>query len=247
MRGVEGMVNAAQYARENKVPYLGVCLGMQVLVIEFARHVLGLKGANSTEFHESSPNPVIIFMPEINQRVMGGTMRLGSRDTIIDLRLPGAAEGKTLAAEIYGVEEDKEPVSERHRHRYEVNPEKVPAIAAAGLAFTGRDVKGERMEVVELPRSEHPFYFGAQFHPEFKSRPNRPSPPFFAFVAKASKSAVDLGKAGKMWRDYEDDMLRFAVVHSPTAGRLKRALSLASESLGGDLELKTKSKRTETK
>jgi CTP synthase len=222
VRGVEGMVSAAKYARENKVPFLGVCLGMQVLVIEYARHVLGLKNANSTEFDESCTHPTIMFMPEINQRVMGGTMRLGARDTLVTLTLPSGA--KSLAAELYGVTEDQEPVSERHRHRYEVNPEKVSALTAAGLCFTGKDDRGERMELVELPRTEHPFYFGAQFHPEFKSRPNRPSPPFFAFIALAAHASNDISRAGNMWRDYEDEMLRVAVVSSPS-GRLKRAMS----------------------
>ena len=213
IRGVEGKVLAAKYCRESKTPYLGVCLGMQVMVIEYARHVLGLKGANSTEFDESTPHPVVLFMPEINQKVMGGTMRLGARATVITPRL--AIDGSpTLAREVYGfpLDEDMDSsssssssngddpaaaaavlenmtmsVMERHRHRYEVNPDKVEAIEKAGhgLIFSGRDDQGVRMEIAELPRSEHPFYFGTQFHPEFKSRPNRPSPPFYALVVAA--------------------------------------------------------------
>ena len=232
VRGVEGMVSAAKYAREQRIPYLGVCLGMQIMVIEYARNVLGIKGAQSTEFFESTQHPVIIFMPEINQRIMGGTMRLGARDTLISYRIDSGE--RSLASEVYGTCEDQEAVSERHRHRYEVNPEKVSALSAAGLCFTGKDEKGERMEIIELPRVVHPFYFGAQFHPEMKSRPNRPSPPFFAFVAMASKSSKDLGKAGKMWRDYEDEMLRVSVINSPS-GRLKRALS--GVSANGELDL----------
>jgi len=202
VRGVEGKVLAAKYCREHRLPYLGVCLGMQVMVIEYARHVLGLKGANSTEFDEATAHPVVLFMPEINQKVMGGTMRLGARATTITPSLPDGSP--TLAREVYGfpVEEnngDGSPssgspvdgmvlsVMERHRHRYEVNPGKVELIEGGGrgLVFSGRDDQGVRMEIAELPRSEHPFYFGTQFHPEFKSRPNRPSPPFYALVAAA--------------------------------------------------------------
>lgn len=226
IRGVEGMISAAKYARENKVPYLGVCLGMQVLVIEYARNVLGLKGANSTEFYESSPHPIVIFMPEINQKVMGGTMRLGARDTIITYKLSNGI--RSLASEVYGTNEDEEGVSERHRHRYEVNPDKVESLTTAGLVFSGKDDKGERMEIVELPKDQHPFYFGTQFHPEFKSRPTRPSPPFFAFIAMASKTCKEIGMAGKMWRDYEDEIFRVSVVMSPS--RHKRALSNVSTS-----------------
>ena len=260
IRGVEGKVLAAKYCRESKTPYLGVCLGMQVMVIEYARHMLGLKGANSTEFDEATPHPVVLFMPEINQKVMGGTMRLGARATVITPRL--AIDGSpTLAREVYGFHLDDKmdsssssssngtddaaatgsvlenmtmSVMERHRHRYEVNPDKVEAIEKAGhgLIFSGRDDQGVRMEIAELPRSEHPFYFGTQFHPEFKSRPNRPSPPFYALVVAArarqaeataaakssplkskaaaptsatatSNTSSGLGVAGSMWRQHE--------------------------------------------
>ena len=202
VRGVEGKILAAKHCREHRLPYLGVCLGMQVMVIEYARHVLGLKGANSTEFDEATAHPVVLFMPEINQKVMGGTMRLGSRATTITPTLPDGAP--TLAREVYGFPLDDEgapssgsqgtpgdgvvlSVMERHRHRYEVNPSKVEQIerGGRGLVFSGRDDQGVRMEIAELPRSDHPFYFGTQFHPEFKSRPNRPSPPFYALVAAA--------------------------------------------------------------
>ena len=257
VRGVEGKVLAAKYCREHKKPFLGVCLGMQVMVIEYARSVLELKGANSTEFDEATAHPVVLFMPEINQKVMGGTMRLGARATIIS---PTLADGApTLAREVYGfpLEEEGsegasgEPASssslasmtlsvmERHRHRYEVNPDKVEALEAGGkgLIFSGRDDQGVRMEIAELPRSEHPFYFGTQFHPEFKSRPNRPSPPFYALVVAAraavrggngssskanakapgtpSKVSVDakassLGAAGGLWRQYEAQLMMTA-------------------------------------
>lgn len=191
-RGVEGMILAAQYARENKKPFFGICLGMQVAVIEYARNVLGLKDANSEEFDPSSTSPVVIFMPEINQQVMGGTMRLGTRKTIIN-------NSNSLAAEVYGfIQPTKEElmIDERHRHRYEVNPVKVQELTSAGLVFSGRDETNERMEIIELNRDVHPFYFATQFHPEFKSRPNRPSPPFFAFIAAASSRENKISQAG---------------------------------------------------
>jgi CTP synthase len=221
VRGVEGKVLAAKFCREHKKPFLGVCLGMQVMVIEYARSVLGLKGANSTEFDEVTAHPMVLFMPEINQKVMGGTMRLGARATLIS---PTLADGSpTLAREVYGFPLDEEvdgtdalssltlSVMERHRHRYEVNPDKVEALEAGGkgLIFSGRDDQGVRMEIAELPRSEHPFYFGTQFHPEFKSRPNRPSPPFYALVvaAVAASSSAPRGSSGS------------SAVATPTASR----------------------------
>lgn len=210
-RGVKGKILAAKYARENKIPYLGICLGMQIMVIEFARNVLGLPEAHSAEFDESTPEPFVIFMPEINQKEMGGTMRLGSRNTQISHQLKESND-KSLACKIYGFgsyEGDAYTtweVSERHRHRYEVNPEKIEQIEQAGLIFSGKDDK--RMEIAELPQSVHPFYFGTQFHPEFKSRPNRPSPPFYAFCSVCVGNLDGLSKAGTMWRDYEEDIDR---------------------------------------
>ena len=178
-RGTEGKILACQYARENKKPYLGLCLGMQVMVMDYARHVLKWEHANSTEFDESCEHPVIIFMPEVNKNMMGGTMRLGARATVIQSCYAGAAN-KTVASMVYDTASkstarmtEKDIVVERHRHRYEVNPAKVSDIEAAGLVFSGRDETGERMEICELPRDEHPFFFGTQFHPEYKSRPNR--------------------------------------------------------------------------
>lgn len=211
VRGVEGKVAAAKYARENKIPYLGVCLGMQVMVIEYARNVLKKKNANSSEFNPQSTDPVIIFMPEISKNDMGGTMRLGARSTSI--QVCHSTQTSSLAAQVYGLS-DKDikengftidsriSVDERHRHRYEVNPEYVAQLEEAGLHFTGKDDQQVRMEIAELLQTDHPFYFGAQFHPEFKSRPNRPSPPFFAFmsVCAGKKSSKDLGLAGRMWQ-----------------------------------------------
>ena len=173
VRGIEGKAIAAQYARENKVPYLGVCLGMQVAVIEFARHVLGMEGANSTEFDEKTAHPVVIFMPEGSTTHMGATMRLGSRKTMLQ-------NSGCTAHRLYGGVMD---VDERHRHRYEVNPDMIESLEEAGLKFVGRDTEGQRMEIMEL--EDHPYYFGTQYHPEFKSRPNRPSPPFLGLVQAA--------------------------------------------------------------
>ena len=199
-RGTEGKILACRYARESKKPYLGLCLGMQVMVMEYARHVLKLSDANSTEFDESCKNPVIIFMPEVNKNVMGGTMRLGARATVIRSQYSDTVNDKTVASVVYGtsVNEGDAVVVERHRHRYEVNPERVAELEAAGLVFSGKDETGERMEICELPRDQHPFFLGTQFHPEFKSRPNRPSPPFYGFLAVCAGKADQIGQGGKV-------------------------------------------------
>jgi CTP synthase len=211
-RGTEGKILACQYARENKKPYLGLCLGMQVMVMEYARNVLEWRDANSTEFNPDCKHPVIIFMPEVNKNMMGGTMRLGARATVIRDHCihKDQASTKTIASVVYGTSEPldgalpapvgsaSDVVVERHRHRYEVNPEKVPTIEAAGLVFSGKDETGERMEICELPRDQHPFFFGTQFHPEFKSRPNRPSPPFFGFLSVCAGKEDKIGLGGQV-------------------------------------------------
>lgn len=182
-RGFEGMILAAQYAREQCVPVLGVCLGMQVMVTEFARNVVGWSDANSGEVDPQAKKKVVVKMLEHHPGNMGGTMRLGARETRLHA-LPeadGQPEG-SLASHLYG---GKDAVLERHRHRYEVNPEVIDDLEAEGLRFTGKDEEAVRMEIVELPRKVHPFYFGTQFHPELKSRPERPSPPFHGFVLAA--------------------------------------------------------------
>ncbi|KAL3799757.1 LOW QUALITY PROTEIN: hypothetical protein HJC23_010407 [Cyclotella cryptica] len=180
-RGFLGKVLAAKYCRENSIPYLGVCLGFQAMVVEYSRNILKWEEANSTEFDEETKNPVVIFMPEIDKDVMGGTMRLGSRNTVFTH--PNHEDGSPSIAKImYG---NAKIVSERHRHRYEVNPDRVDAIHNAGLKFVGRDETGTRMEVAELPRSQHPYYVGCQYHPEFKSRPLNPSPPFHGLLLAA--------------------------------------------------------------
>jgi CTP synthase len=173
VRGIEGKIAAAHYARTNNVPYLGVCLGLQIATIEFCRNVLGLEGANSTEFDENTPNPAVVFMPEISKTQMGGTMRLGTKPT------PFLVDDCKIRR-LYG---DAAHVDERHRHRYEVNPELIEQIEAAGLVYVGKDETGQRCEIMEL--EGHPYYVGTQYHPEFKSRPNRPSPPFLGLLMAA--------------------------------------------------------------
>ncbi|CAD7939696.1 unnamed protein product [Amoebophrya sp. A25] len=169
-RGIEGKILAAKYCRENQIPYFGICVGLQVATIEFCRNVLGLEGANSTEFDESTPHPVVMFMPEHSATIMGGTMRLGARCTIIK-------DQTSLASKIYCGEP---VVFERHRHRYEVNTQYKQALENAGFVFSGQDERGVRMEICEL--KGHPYYCGVQFHPEFKSRQHRPAATFLAFI-----------------------------------------------------------------
>ncbi len=172
-RGIEGKIETIKYARENKVPFLGICLGMQMAVVEFARNVLGLKDANSLEFDENTNNPVIHIMEEQkNIDKKGGTMRLGAYDCIIK-------EG-TLASKVYG----KTKISERHRHRFEYNNEYKQQLEEAGLIASGTSPDGSLVEIVELP--SHPYFIAGQFHPELKSRPNNPAPLFVGLV-KAAK------------------------------------------------------------
>jgi CTP synthase len=166
-RGTEGKIEAIRYARQNDVPFLGLCLGFQMAVVEHARNILGLEGANSAEIDPDTPYPVIDLLPEqYETEAMGGTMRLGTHETDID--------PDTLAAAVYG----DTSCTERHRHRYEVNPEYIPDLEADGLTFSG--YAGNRMEIVE--REDHPYFIGTQFHPEFRSRPNRASPPFVGLL-----------------------------------------------------------------
>ena len=173
-RGIEGKIAAAKYARENNRPYLGICLGMQVAVIEFARNVLGWRNANSTEIDPATPEPVVVFMPEGSTTHKGGTMRLGSRRTLFETV-------DCIAAKLY---QSEQYIDERHRHRYEVNPELIDQFEAAGLRFVGKDETGTRMEIIEL--RGHTFFVAAQFHPEFKSRPVKPSPLFLGLVLAAA-------------------------------------------------------------
>ena len=171
-RGIEGMILAAQYARENCIPYLGICLGMQIAVIEFARHVAGWTDAHSAEFDSATAHPVIDLMPDqVGVTAKGGTMRLG--------KYPCVLTAGTRAQAAYGQSE----IWERHRHRYECSNVFRPALEEAGLRIAGTSPDGRLVEMVELP--EHPWYVGCQFHPEFKSRPDRPHPLFRGFVTAA--------------------------------------------------------------
>jgi len=172
-RGTEGKIEAVRHARENDVPFLGLCLGFQMAVVEHARNVLGMTDAHSAELDPETPYPVIDLLPEQHEtEEMGGTMRLGAHETRI--------EPDTLAAAVYGAD----ACTERHRHRYEVNPEYIADLETEGLRFSGR--AGRRMEILE--REDHPFFFGTQAHPEFRSRPDRASPPFVALVEAALES-----------------------------------------------------------
>jgi CTP synthase len=190
-RGIEGKISAARFARENKVPYLGICLGMQVATIEFARHVAGLADANSTEFDPDSPNPVIALITEWKDKDgtiqtrdqnsdLGGTMRLGAQSSDV-------AQG-TIAHHIYG-----DVVTERHRHRYEANVNYLAPLRAAGLVISALTQREQLTEMVELPQSVHPWFVGVQFHPEFKSTPWNGHPLFNAFI----KAALDHQRGGK--------------------------------------------------
>lgn len=175
--GIEGKIHAIQYAREHKIPYFGLCYGMQLLVIEYARHVAGLTGAHTVEIDPKAQHPVIDIMPDQKEKMKnknyGGTMRLGS----FVARLTKG----TIAHEAYGQHE----VLERHRHRYEVNPTYIEQLEKAGLVFSGKSPDGTLMEIAELPKTKHPFMLGTQFHPEFTARPLSPQPLFTAFIKAA--------------------------------------------------------------
>jgi CTP synthase len=200
-RGTEGMILAIKWAREQNVPFLGICLGFQLAVIEWLRHVCGQKNATSGEFDPNAQDPAIIFMPEISKTHMGGTMRLGLRPTVFD-----ATSDWSKLRKLY---KGADKIWERHRHRYEVNPALIEKITSAGLPFIGKDEKGERMQVLELPGmflrismisfslttrtrnpTDHHYFVGLQAHPEFCTRPLNPSPPFLGFVAAACGPAV---------------------------------------------------------
>ena len=240
-RGTEGMIAAIRSARENNTPFLGICLGMQLAVVEYARDFCGITSAASAEFDEHASEPLIIFMPEIDRTTMGATMRLGLREThfqpgsewskmraVYDHDVPphdaatgagtppkinghgrrkastsifpsqhptnGSASpsrradmnGSTTSSEEAPSSSPAKPliINERHRHRYEVNPAYVDQVSKAGLHFVGKDESGERMEILEL--RNHPWFVGVQFHPEYLSRPLRPSKPYLGFVAAAS-------------------------------------------------------------
>lgn len=192
-RGVEGKILAAQFARENRIPYFGICLGMQIALIEYARHVAKLENANSTEFDAQTPYPVVALVTEwINQdgqleernekSDIGGTMRLGGQECKL--------EAGTLVRNLYG----KDTIIERHRHRYEVNNTLLPQIENAGLKVSGRSLKGNLVELIELPN--HPWFIGCQFHPEFTSNPRDGHPLFIDFIRAANQYHSQKNKKG---------------------------------------------------
>jgi CTP synthase len=178
-RGIEGKIEAIRFCRENNIPYFGICYGMQLMVIEYARHVLGIKDAHTTEVDPKTENPVIDIMPEqkknLRDKNYGATMRLGTYEAIL--------KNGTIARKAYKSKE----ISERHRHRYEVNPEYIARIEAAGLIFSGTSPDNRLMEIAELPVASHPFFLGSQFHPEFQSSPLSPHPLFVEFLKACAK------------------------------------------------------------
>jgi len=188
VRGTEGMIAAAKHAREKKKPYLGICLGMQIAVIEYARNVCGMENATSDEFRDGAKDELITFMPEIDKTTMGATMRLGLRPTLFQ----EGSEWSRLRALYAG----KTEILERHRHRYEVNPKYIQQIEQGGLSFIGKDDAGVRMEVIEI--KDHPWYVGVQFHPEYLSRVLDPSRPYLGFVAASA------GVLSEITRDYQN-------------------------------------------
>ncbi len=178
-RGVEGKIKAIEFCRKNKIPYFGLCYGMQLMVIEYARNVLGIKDAHTTEINRKTKNPVIDIMPEQKKNLAdknyGATMRLGA--------YPANLKKKTIAFKGY----KSDSISERHRHRWEVNPKYIDRLAAKGLVFSGQSPDRRLMEIAELPKDKHPFFLGTQFHPEFKSSPLHPHPLFRMFIDSAIK------------------------------------------------------------
>ncbi len=179
-RGIEGKINVVNFVRVNKIPYFGLCYGMQIAVIEFARNVLGIKNATTAEMDSDAENMVIDVMPEqkelLKKQNYGNTMRLGA--------CPALISKGTIAFKAYKSEE----ISERHRHRYEVNPEYIERLISKGLVFSGKSPDEKLMEIAELPQSEHPFFIATQFHPEFKARPFSPHPLFTAFIKASQKN-----------------------------------------------------------
>ncbi|XP_044727134.1 CTP synthase 2 [Chrysoperla carnea] len=198
-RGIEGKIEASTWCRETKKPFLGICLGLQTAVIEYARNVLKKEGAHSKEIDPMTPHPVIIDMPEHHKGGMGGTMRVGKRRTVFK------SNKNSILKKLYN---NVDYIEERHRHRYEVNPEYIQEFEAAGLHFVGQDVDKERMEIIEL--ADHPYYVGTQYHPEYLSRPLSPSPPFLGLIlASVGKLASYLNRGCRLspreLSDYETD------------------------------------------
>jgi len=194
-RGTEGMIAATKYARKKNVPFLGICLGLQIAVIEFARNEMGWEGANSTELNPETIYPVVINMPEVSLTYLGGTMRLGKRNTLF-------VKEDSVVKKLYG---GQKTISERHRHRYEVNTQYLADFEKKGLIFVGHDEKNERMEIFEL--KGHKFFVGTQFHPEYKTRPIRPAPVFLGFILAAVNQLETFLQKGSIELYEDGDML----------------------------------------
>lgn len=204
-RGISGMLRAIKYARKSKTPYFGICLGMQTACIEFARNVVGLKDADSTEFNDETPFPIIFKLRDlVDVEELGGTMRLGAWDCNLK-------EG-SLAWEIYG---GSETISERHRHRYEFNPEFIKMLEDKGLIFSGISPNKKFVEMIELPRETHPYFVACQFHPEYKSKPLDAHPLFYSFVKAAWENRV---KSENLKDDVTSDKKIEIPEHAAVAG-----------------------------
>ena len=197
--GIEGKIMAIQFAREHKIPYFGLCYGMQLMTIEYARNVLGLVGAHTAEIDPKAPHLIIDIMPDQKAKLAagnyGGSMRLGQY-------VAKLAKGSVAAAAYEAAGWTKKGASapaikERHRHRYEVNPKYVDRIRAGGLVFSGTSPDGTLCEIAELPRDKHPFFLGTQFHPEFLARPLSPHPLFTAFLRAAKTGSVQASQQNK--------------------------------------------------
>ncbi|KAI8830613.1 CTP synthase N-terminus-domain-containing protein [Chytriomyces cf. hyalinus JEL632] len=226
VRGTEGMILAAKHARENKIPYLGICLGFQIAVIEFARNVVGLEGANSTELDADTKHDVVIFMPEISKTHVGGTMRLGSKNTLF-----GAGSEGSIIRRLYG---GKPSVDERHRHRYEVNPKYVDQLEASGMKFIGRDEKEERMIILERDMKDHPYFVAVQFHPEYKTKPLKPIPTFLGFILAASGLLPEyLDSLDPKTQQAKSNLGRYASFDGEAPSELLSAMNIKVEEASG--------------
>ena len=192
--GIEGKINVIRFCRENKIPYFGLCYGMQLMTIEYARHVAGIEQAHTTEINPDTTDPVVMILPEQREKLAhkdyGGSMRLGAYPC--ELREGTIAREAYVSAGAFAKEDGSAIISERHRHRYEVNPDYVQRLTDAGFVFSGTSPDAHLMEIAELPKSIHPFMLGAQFHPELKARPLSPHPLFTAFITASLRH--DAGK-----------------------------------------------------
>lgn len=221
---MEGKIVACNWCREKKKPFLGICLGLQAAAIEFARNVLDMKDANSTEVNPNTTHPVVIDMPEHHPGQMGGTMRLGQRVTTF-------SSEHSIIKELYG---NPEHIRERHRHRYEINPKYVNQFEEKGLKFVGYDAEQTRMEIMEL--KDHPYYVATQYHPEYLSRPLKPSPPFLGFILASVGKLQNYIMRGcrlsprqqsDVSSDEEEILLKSLKINNTNSGEKKNFLSSA--------------------